>query len=129
MEAWRTQCRALAGLANLIEIKATRCRSGNFVLVFERSVIREFQSAYAPTRSVHPHSRTLPASRADAFALAVDRALLGKVGRPWLTREDRGERLRPEYGIDERHKRRLRKTDRIDAQRLMAKKGTILAPR
>lgn len=136
MEAWRKRCLMLSALASDLAIRDQRHPSGGrFTLVMSRRLLSEFQKAYAPAQFAAMPISTGFTTGPERFAIAVDRALGAQVGRPSLSRADRAKRLvdpAPCFAVGERQQKRLRRQERIEAQRLkeaLPGKATILTSR
>lgn len=133
IEMWRKRCFMLSALAGDLAIRANRHPSGgSFTLVTSRGFLIEFQDAYAPAKFATMLISAGFTTGSDRFAIAVDRALGARVGRPSLSRADRVKRLVdpvPCFAVSERQQKRLRRQERIEAQRLqeaLSRKATVL---
>lgn len=133
MGAWHTHHLMLSALASDLAIRADRHPSGgDFTLVKSRDLLIEFQKACTPAKFATMPIPVACTTGLDRFAIAVDRALGGRVGRPPLSRADRKKRLSnptPCFAVGERQQKRLRRQERIEAQRLqdtLSRRATVL---
>lgn len=130
MAAWERERNVICRLAAEMSDRAARKRrSSRFLLVIERERLAEFQRAYAPAWLVRRASMSGLILPADRFAAAVDQALSGRAGRPTLSRQQRQVRLSGSLSTCERHTKRLRRQDRIEAERhakIISRRGTVL---
>lgn len=133
MGAWHTHRLMLSALASDLAIRADRHPSGgDFTLVKSRALLLEFQKAYAPGKFAGAVTPAGLSTWSDRFASAVDRALGARTGRPSLSHIDRKKRLidpAPCFAVGERQQKRLRRQERIEAQRLqdaLSRKITVL---